>query len=398
VRGETMMRSRAAAAALLAFGFPAALTAAGPAPGPPSLASALTEIRARYDLPALAGAIVTTDGLAEEAAVGVRKRGTRVPVTLADVWSLGSDTKAMTAFLVGTFVAEGKLKWSSPVVSFFPEIAARVPAANRGITVGDVLSHEAGLRDDYDEWIAQARHGSLAAQRRAIARSTLLAPGAPPGTFYYANNDYVLVAALLERLTGRPWEDLMTTRVFRPLHMDSAGFYRAAHPGQVDEPWPHEQDGEPLAPTDFAAQANPVLGAVELPPFLAPAGLIHCTLADWAKFLADQLRGAAGRSALLPAPIYRAMQTPKPGMPYGFGWGVADRPWAAGSMLEHEGSDQLNYCICALAPRKGFGVLVCTNQGGPGAAHACSDVVTLLVQRQLASADARDGLTHGSEH
>ncbi len=379
------MRSRAAAAALLAMVFPAPLPAAAPAPGLSSLASGLNKIRAKYDLPALAGAIVTTDGLAGQSAVGVRKRGTRVPVTLSDVWSLGSDTKAMTAFLVGTYVSEGKLKWSSPIVSFFPEIAARIPRANRGITIGDVLSHAAGLRDDYGAWIAQSRRGSLADQRQAIARGTLLAPGGPPGTFYYANNDYVLVAALLERLTGRPWEELMAARVFRPLRMDSAGFYRAAHAGQVDEPWPHKQDGTPLAPTDFAAQANPVLGTVELPPFLAPAGLIHCSLADWAKFLADQLRGSAGRPALLPASIYRAMQTPKPGMPYGFGWGVVDRDWAAGPMLEHEGSDELNDCICALAPRRGFGVLVCTNEGGPRAAQACSEAVTMLVQRRLAS-------------
>jgi hypothetical protein len=128
--------------------------------------------------------------------------------------------------------------------------------------------------------------------------------------------------------------------------------------------------------------------------------LIHCSLTDWAKFLTDQLRGGAGLPALLPTAIYQAMQTPKPGLPYAFGWGVADRSWAGGKMLEHEGSDRLNHCICALAPQKGFGVLVCTNQGGGHAVLACSDAVTMMVQRQLTSAAAQtrvDG-SHESEH
>jgi CubicO group peptidase (beta-lactamase class C family) len=291
----------------------------------------------------------------------------------------------LTATLVGTYVAEGSLKWTTPITSFFPELAAQIPGANRAITIGDVLSHSAGLRRDLD-WYALGRQGTIAQQRQAAARQSLLAPEFPPGSFHYANADYVVIAALLERMTGQSWEKLMAERIFQPLHMDSAGFYRAACREQVDQPWPHHADGLPVSPTDFTATSL-ALGQDELPHLLAPAGLIHCSMADWAKFLSDQLRGAAGLPALLPKSVYRAMQTARLGSPAGYGWGVSEQAWA-GKILTHEGSDGLNDSICLLAPAKKFGVLVCTNQGGDAAHRACNEAVTLLVNRYLSRASA----------
>src|SRR5580658_10879875 len=122
---------------MMAFFFTAAHSFAD---NEPSLASVLEPIRAKYNLPALAGAIFNTDGLVEMAAVGVRKAGTTVPVTTDDLWHLGSDTKAMTATLAGTFVAENKLSWDAKVVSFFPEIADSVPEAMKNVTLSQVLS------------------------------------------------------------------------------------------------------------------------------------------------------------------------------------------------------------------------------------------------------------------
>lgn len=376
------MRIRRWLGAGVAFGMLGHLAAAPATTDPALLSSSLEKIRAEYRLPALAGAIFTSDGLVEEEVTGVRKRGSDVTATTADQWSLGSCSKALTATLVGTYVAEGRLKWTTPIVSFFPELAAQIPAANRAITIGDVLSHSAGLRGDLD-WYALGRTGTLAQQRQAAARQSLLAPEFPPGTFHYANADYVLIAALLERMTGQSWEKLMTDRVFRPLHLASAGFYRAASADRVDQPWPHHADGQPVPPTDFMSTAL-VLGQDELPHLLAPAGLIRCSMEDWARFLSDQLRGAAGQPAFLPNSIYQAMQTARSGSPAGYGWGVSEQAWA-GKILAHEGSDRLNDSICLLAPDKKFGVLLCTNQGGDSAHRACNDAVTLLVNRHLSA-------------
>jgi CubicO group peptidase (beta-lactamase class C family) len=330
-----------------------------------TLSDLLERVRAKYHLPALAGAIVTKDGVVDMAAVGVRKSGATVPVTTNDLWHLGSDTKAMTALLAGTFVAEGKLAWSDKVISFFPEIADKVPAANRDITIAQVLSHQAGLEANLPMWQAVLLAGPIIDQRRAAAEAALLAPTTAPGAFHYSNCDYVVIGAILEKLGGKSWEDLMRVRIFTPLHMNSAGFGGTGTVGQIDQPWPHRADGSP-APSNGPAMDNL--------PYMAPAGAVHCSMTDWGKFLADQMRGGSGKSALLPASIYTAMQTPATNSDYGFGWIIVPRKWAGGKMLSHAGSNTMNYAACWLGPASGYGVLVCSNQGGDALDQAANEV------------------------
>src|SRR5262249_37440455 len=73
---------------------PAGAAVAGPPPAPDSLDSLLRPIRQKYDLPALAGAVVTSEGLIAAGAVGVRKYGADIPVTVNDQFHLGSCTKS----------------------------------------------------------------------------------------------------------------------------------------------------------------------------------------------------------------------------------------------------------------------------------------------------------------
>jgi CubicO group peptidase (beta-lactamase class C family) len=339
----------------------------------PALAAILKPIRVKYHLPALAGAIFTRDGVVAMAAVGVRKAGTDIPVTTNDLWHLGSDTKAMTAMLVGTFVAEKKLSWKSKVISFFPEIAQQVPAKIQNITIGQVLSHEAGLAaaDESRFMTKLSPSGSIIEQRLKVAHMALLSPEFQPGTFHYSNYDYVVIAAILEKIGGKSWEDVMDERIFRPLRMTQAGFGGAGTVGQVDQPWPHFESGQPA----------PINGpTMDLPAIWWPAGGVHCTMDDWSRFLIDQLRGGSGMKALLPRDIYQAMQTAAPHSESGYGWGVTfNQPWAGGKVLEHEGSNGMNYCLCLLAPAEKFGVLVCINQGGDKMHQPCNDAASAMI-------------------
>ena len=155
----------------------------------------------------------------------------------------------------------------------------------------------------------------------------------------------------------------------------SAGFGGLGTVGQIDQPWPHSAAGVP-APMNGPAMDNPEI--------MGPAGTAHATMADWAKFLTDQLRGASHLKALLPNEIYQSMQTAAPNSDYGYGWIVVQRPWAGGKALSHAGSNTMNFCVCWLAPAKTFGVLVCTNQGGDTAGKACDDASSALILRYLA--------------
>ena len=121
-----------------------------PAAGDRAVTNLLAPIRARYQVPAMAAALVTSKGLVTAGAVGTRKRGIEAPVTLNDQWHLGSDTKAMTATLVAKLVEKGRLKWDSTMAEVFPDLAPGFGAEARTITVLQLLSHRSGLKANPD--------------------------------------------------------------------------------------------------------------------------------------------------------------------------------------------------------------------------------------------------------
>ena len=97
-----------------------------------SLDAMLEPYLAQYGLPSLAAAVVVDGEVIAVGAVGTRKAGVKIPVTVEDRFHLGSDTKAMTALLAAIFVEAGKLRWNSTIADVFPELAAQMDSALKG--------------------------------------------------------------------------------------------------------------------------------------------------------------------------------------------------------------------------------------------------------------------------
>lgn len=335
----------------------------------------LEPIRAEYRLPAMAGAVVTSGGLQALGAVGVRRAGTDIPVTDGDLWHLGSDTKAMTAALIGSLVEKGLLRWETTVGEIFPELVKNNPSPLAGVNLLHLLSHRSGLPPDPTAgWWIVPRADTIQGRRlNVLAMALKDKPVAAPGEKYvYSNFGYVVAGAMAEQVTGAPWEELISAEIFNPLGMRSAGFGGVGTPGEIDQPWGHGADGKPVL------RNGP---DIDKPPVLGPAGRVHCKLEDWAKFVADQLRGARGESGLLKPETYRILHTPPFEGNYALGWIVVEREWGGGKVLSHAGSNLMNYALVWMAPLKDFAVLIVTNQGGPAAERACDKAAAALISR-----------------
>ena len=340
----------------------------------PPLPAALEPIRVRRKLPALGGAIVTSHGLTTMAVTGVRKAGTEAAVMPDDLWHLGSDTKAMTAAWIAQVVGRGKLSWESTIGAVLPKETADAPEAFRNITLLQLLSHRAGLVANINWQEASHAAGTPREQRLAalgMAAATKLS-SAPGSTYEYSNLGYVLAATLAEHVVDRAWEEEIRASIFKPLGMTSAGFGGLGTPGEIDQPWPHTGNGRPTG-------TNGPL--VDNPEVMGPAGTVHCSLADWAKFIADQLSGLDGHGALFAPEMYTRLHTAPPGVvPYAFGWLVTERPWGGGTVYTHAGSNTMNFAVAWMAPKKDFAVLVTTNQGGADAQQGTDEAAAALIR------------------
>lgn len=357
---------------------PCALSEAQDTPAPANLNSLLEPVLKKYDLPALAGAIVTSQGLTAVGAVGVRKYGTDTPVTLDDQFHLGSDTKAMTATMLGTLVEQGKISWDTTIGQVFPDLAPKINPAYKRVTLEQLLSHRAGFTDE--SWpkgmsFADVHNlpGTPREQRAAYVAMVLSEPPAyePGSKFLYSNRSYAVAGAIAEKVADDSWENLMQKRIFDPLGMNTCGFGAMGTPGKIDQPLQHKlllTWHRPIEPGPMA----------DNPPAIAPAGTVHCSIVDWGKFITAHLRGEKGAPGILKPDTIKRLHTATYG-DYGFGWMMVDRPWAGGRALTHAGSNTQNYAVAWMAPAKDFAVLVATNQGDTF--EACDATAAALIAK-----------------
>lgn len=159
-----------------------------------------------------------------EKAYGLANRDEAVAMTPAHRMHLGSADKSFTAILVGKLIEQGRLGLDARLVDVLPDYPN--PDAAQKITVRRLLTHSAGLGDLFDR--------PLYDRRKDIARVAELLPvfaAAPlrydPGArSAYSNEGFVVLGAIVEKLTGEPWWDTLAREVYAPAGMSHSGHFR----------------------------------------------------------------------------------------------------------------------------------------------------------------------------
>lgn len=325
--------------------------------------------------PALGGALVSRDGLDWVGVRGLRRANGEDPATIGDRWHIGSNTKAMTAAVFARLVEAGGARWDMTLDEAFPDIP--LDAVWRGVPLTRLMSHRSGLIDADvlgQAWFMSARSDprSLVEQRAAIAsRAFSQPPSGTPGAFAYSNAGYIIVGAAIEALTGRPWETVIGDELFQPLGLASARFGAPPDPA----PWGHREIAGRMIPIDPADPGS------DNPAALGPAGTVHMSLADQARWLGAMM-GGGPEGWLGPDSRTRLTTTADTAPAYAFGWIVQQGP--LGPLIAHEGSNTLWHAIVAAAPGRGLGFVAVANAESRGAAATQALVRRLMVRAATA--------------
>ncbi len=343
----------------------------------------LEPIRAKHKLPAMGAAVILNGQVVGLGVTGARKAGGTERVTLDDRFHLGSDTKAMTATLIGVLVEEGTLSWDTTVGAVFGAVLPDMDAGWKDVALESLLRNRGGAPADLDAdglWMKLwEQRGTPTEQRMQLVEGVTKRPPLPGQKFVYSNAGFAIAGAMAERTTGRAWEDLMQVKVFHPLGITTAGFGAPGNPELIDQPWGHQSNGNAVPPGPSG----------DNPPAIGPAGIVHMTIGDWAKFIEAHLSGDAlspeRRCTLVTAETYDMLHRPVES--YAMGWAVLTRPWASGGRpgdtgltLTHAGSNTMWFCVAWLAPEKGLAVLITTNQGGPTAERGADAAAAALIR------------------
>ncbi|MFN7019713.1 MAG: serine hydrolase domain-containing protein [Phycisphaerales bacterium] len=357
----------------------------------------LAAIIEKHKIPAMAAVVIRDGRTVARGVAGVRKSGHDAKATLDDLWHLGSCTKSMTATLCAAMVERGTLGWDSTLAEVFADLEPSMHDDYKRVTLSQLLTNRGGVPGGLNFgglWDTLWNFtGTPTEARRLLARRVLSRPPeyAPGTKSVYSNGGFAIAGHMAETAAGRPYEELMGELLFEPLGMTSCGWGSPGSPAgdaDPDQPWGHSRKGEPVEPRPKGAD-NPTA--------LSPAGRLHCTIGDWAKYVALHCRAGASnpqRSCLLLRPeSFDRLHTPPDTLSdYAFGWARPERPWAGpeGSryVLTHSGSNTMWFCVTWIAPTRDFAVLVCCNSGVESAGRACDEACAAMIRGEL-----RDGRT-----
>lgn len=232
----------------------------------------------------------------------------RESMTLDTIFDLASLTKVVaTTTAVMQLVEKGQLRDNDPVAKYIPEFAQN---GKEDITIRELLTHHSGLPADLD--LSQPWEGRGAAWRMAFSEK----PVDPPGSqFVYSDIDFIVLGALVERISALSLDQYCQQNIFAPLAMDHTRFLppRAWLPK--------------IAPTQYDESEKMLRGVVHDPTARRMGGVagqagLFSTADDLAKFADFLLRGSPVLSPLMVEKMTTPQQPPTSQVLRGFGWDI----------------------------------------------------------------------------
>jgi len=243
----------------------------------------------------------------------------REVMTLDTVFDVASLTKVIvTTTAVMQLVERGEVRLNDPLAKYLPEFSQN---GKQDITIRQLLTHYSGLPPDLD--LKTHWEGKETAYRMAFAET----PTDPPGSrFSYSDINFIVLGALVERLSGEPLDEYATRHIFVPLKMLRT---RYVPPLAERAGWL-----EKIAPTQYDENERMLRGVVHDPTARRMGGVagqagLFSTGDDLAKFAQALLNGGdAILSPLSVEKMTRPEQPPSAPVLRGFGWDI-DSPYSS---------------------------------------------------------------------
>ena len=343
-----------------------------------SLRSVLDTARAQLDVwnVASASVAVVKDGETLFAGALGMKDGDHEPADALTLYPIASCSKAFTATALGILATDGSLDFDTPVREYIPGFRLHDAYAAEHLTIRDFLSHRSGLPRHEFAW-----YGTGFSRPQLMRNLKDLPLNAPLRyRWQYSNFNYLIAGALIEAVSGMPFEEFLQKRLLQPLDMHHSLVYGDDHRAAENKALPFDYAEEYTmgevrqipyyrSPAESTDENNGKTGD----PTAAAGCIVSCAedMVRWLKFNLD--RGRIGDDQLVNADIMDLIATPhifigdggrfapqRSSESYGLGWSVYQ--YRGRKMVEHGGNINGFSATTAWLPDDHTGVYVCVNQ------------------------------------
>lgn len=328
-----------------------------------AIADRCRDVIQRHTIPGISVAVADRDRVLYADGVGSRDRATNNPATPRTLYGIGSVTKSFAAVALLQLVEHGMCELSDPVADYLP--VEFDDGSEEPITLHHLLTHSSGLP-------------SLGVSETLLARRLRIPdPGLalgdvddfyahldgaddertdPPGErFAYCNTGYALLGEVVEELTGRPFDEYVTTHILDPLQLSRATFDDMAFSTDDDHMTQYLCDEDELVAASLPTRE---VGK-------ATGGLL-ASVEELARYVRMHLNGGAvGGVRLLDAEMLDHAHTghvdTDDGRRYGYGWFRDDAFLDEHTLVGHSGSIAVSSAYAGFLPDEGLGVALAAN-------------------------------------
>jgi CubicO group peptidase (beta-lactamase class C family) len=336
-----------------------------------------------WKVPGCAVSIVKDGKYYFSSGYGLRDTRKQLPVTTNTIFPIASCTKAFTATALAILADEGKLDWNKPVREYMPDFQLFDDATTRMITAKDLLSHRTGLPRHDLVWLYGTK-----SRKEMFGSLKYLSPTKPAFAQYQYNNlMYMAAGVLVERLSGKTWEEFIRTKILNPLAMkttvlDYNELFRSA-----DYSLSYKLVNENYEEVGFGSNVDA----------LGPAGSIKTTASEMQNWLLMQLQnGKFNEQEIVSAKNLKETHTPiqvvypaEAKYPelgfgtYGMGWTI--NTYQGKLRRQHNGSIEGYRSQTTVFPNNSLGIFITTNTDA--ANYYFVNIITNYITEMLLNLD-----------
>lgn len=326
-------------------------------------------------------AVVEKDKIVYAKGFGFRDYEKKLPVTANTLFAIGSCTKAFTSSLLGILQKEKKIDFDEPAVKYLPSLKFYNEDMDKHISIRDMMSHRTGLpRHDYSWYLFKTNSRDSLLQRIRYHEPSF----GIRERWQYNNFMFLTQGLIAEKLTGKSWEENITTYLFRPLGMTRSNTSIEA------------LTKDPDAAIGYGIKKDSIIDKLDYYPInaMGPAGSINSSVNEMAKWVITWINsGKYEGKEILPASYVNtamsAQMVSGSGLPskertdvffssYGMGWSLSS--YKGHYRVEHGGNiDGFSASTCFF-PTDSIGIIVLTNQN---ASSVTSIVRNMIADRLL---------------
>jgi CubicO group peptidase (beta-lactamase class C family) len=321
------------------------------------LRAAVQKVLDDTGVPGAGIALVRQAGVEWAGGVGLADRDRRTPVTADTHFRAGSISKTFIAMALVQLSEDGDLDLDTPVAEIASEVPFNNPweAAGHPVRVIHLLQHTAGFDDmHFNEVYNLADEPDLplidVLRRNPRSRDVRWQPGTRVS---YSNPGYGVAGYLIEKITGRPYEEFIAERTFTPIGMTTSSFKLTSA-------------DEALLARGYRDRSGPAVPYSQI--YLRPAGNLHTSPAELGKFVHVLLNWGENADYLVIDPEYLSnMEHPRSslasnaGLRVGYGSAIAASTTEGFPMLGHGGGIDGFSSLYAYSAARDVGYVVLLN-------------------------------------